>query len=193
MPKLVDATAQRLEIRRAARLVFARRGVAGTGLAHVAAAAGMGRSSLYHYYPDKQALLRDLVRDLLAEEERLFDAALDGHGSALERIDRLGAELTGVFDEWVSAGRLLSELRTRWADLFRPFFRRVRRRLACLIAEGQRDGEIDRSLVPELAAAVAIGAIDGVLLQVLVDPRALTPSGALRDTLVRALHKALAP
>jgi len=192
MPKVVDAAAQRLEIRRAARLVFARRGVAGTGLAHVADAAGMGRSSLYHYYPDKEALLRDLVRDLLAEEERLFDAALDGHGSALARIDRLGAELTGVFDEWVSAGRLLSELRTRWAGLFRPFFRRVRRRLARLIAEGQRDGEIDRSLDPELAAAVAIGAIDGVLLQVLVDPRALSASGALRDTLVRALHKALA-
>jgi TetR/AcrR family fatty acid metabolism transcriptional regulator len=193
VPKVVDAAAQRLEIRRAARQVFARRGVAGTGLAHVADAAGMGRSSLYHYYPDKEALLRDLVRDLLAEEERLFDAALDGRGSALARIDRLGAELTGVFDDWVSAGRLLSELRTRWAGLFRPFFRRVRRRLASLIAEGQRDGEIDRSLDPELAAAVAIGAIDGVLLQVLVDPRALTASGALRDTLVRALHKALAP
>ena len=193
MPKVVDAAAQRLEIRRAARLVFARRGVAGTGLAHVADAVGMGRSSLYHYYPDKEALLRDLVRELLAEEERLFDAALDGHGSALARIDQLGAELTGVFDEWVSAGRLLSELRTRWAGLFRPFFRRVRRRLARLIAEGQSDGEIDRSLDPELAAAVAIGAVDGVLLQVVGDPRALTASGALRDTLVRALHKALAP
>ena len=193
MPKVVDAAAQRLEIRRAARLVFARRGVAGTGLAHVADAVGMGRSSLYHYYPDKDALLRDLVRELLAEEERLFDAALNGHGSALARIGKLGAELTGVFDEWVSAGRLLSELRTRWAGLFRPFFRRVRRRLARLIAEGQRHGEIDRSLDPELAAAVVIGAIDGVLLQVLVDPRALTASGALRDTLLRVLHKALAP
>ena len=69
MPKIVDARAQRGEIRRAARRVFSRRGVAGTGLAHVAEAAGMGRSSLYHYYADKASLLRDLVRDLLAEVE----------------------------------------------------------------------------------------------------------------------------
>jgi AcrR family transcriptional regulator len=193
MPKLVDAAAQRREIRRAAQRVFARCGVAGTGLAHVAEAAGMGRSSLYHYYSDKEALLRDLVHDLLAEEERLFDAAIDGEGSALARINRLTAQLAGVFDEWATAGRLLTELRTRWADPFRPFFRRARRRLAALIADGQRAGEIDASLDPGLAAAVAVGAVDGLLLQILVDPRAFGDSGALSDALVRAVHKALAP
>ena len=41
------------------------------GMAQVAEAAGMGRSSLYHYYPDKESLVRDLVRDLLeARDER---------------------------------------------------------------------------------------------------------------------------
>ena len=89
MPKLVDARVQRAEIRDAARRVFSRRGVAGTGLAHVAAAAGMGRSSLYHYYPDKASLLRDLVRDLLREEEAIFLDALRGAGAPLERIERL--------------------------------------------------------------------------------------------------------
>ncbi|NNL67364.1 MAG: TetR family transcriptional regulator, partial [Myxococcales bacterium] len=38
MPKQVDAVEQRRTIRRAARRVFARRGVHGTGLAHVATA-----------------------------------------------------------------------------------------------------------------------------------------------------------
>ena len=70
MPKVVDTAVQRREIRRAARRVFARRGVASTGLTHVAEAAGMGRSSLYHYYADKASLVRDLTRELLAEEER---------------------------------------------------------------------------------------------------------------------------
>ncbi|HIE60581.1 MAG TPA: TetR family transcriptional regulator, partial [Microbacterium sp.] len=42
MPKIVDAEVQRDEIRDAARRVFAERGVRGTGLAPVAAAAGMG-------------------------------------------------------------------------------------------------------------------------------------------------------
>ncbi len=193
MPKRVDATAQREQIRTAARHVFARHGVAGTGLARVAEAAGMGRSSLYHYYPGKRALLRDLVRDLLDEELRLFEAAAESEGGALERIDRLTASLAGIFDDWASAGRLLSELRTRWVSPFRAFFRRIRRCLAGLIREGQRLGEIDRSLDPELAAAVAIGAVDGLLLQVLVEPRAFADPGALRDALVTAVHKGLVP
>ncbi len=75
MPKVVDPHAQRRQIRRAARDVFSRRGLAGTGLAQVADAAGMGRSSLYHYYPDKESLVRDLIRDLLAAEESLFERA----------------------------------------------------------------------------------------------------------------------
>ncbi|TDJ05786.1 MAG: TetR/AcrR family transcriptional regulator [Deltaproteobacteria bacterium] len=75
MPKIVAAAAQRRQIRLAARRVFARRGVARTGLAQVAERAGMGRSTLYHYYPDKAALVRDLARDLLQEEAELFNAA----------------------------------------------------------------------------------------------------------------------
>ena len=76
MPKLVDRVEQRREIRRAARHVFARRGVAGTGLTHVAEAAGMGRSSLYHYYPDKAALMRDLLREVMTEEDcRAMDSS----------------------------------------------------------------------------------------------------------------------
>ncbi len=193
MPKRVDATAQREQIRNAARRVFARHGVAGTGLARVAEAAGMGRSSLYHYYPGKRALLRDLIRDLLDEEGRLFEAAAESEGSALERIDRLTASLAGIFDDWAPAGRLLAELRTQSVAPFRAFFRRIRRDLAGLIREGQLLGEIDRALDPDLASAVAIGAVDGLLLQVLVEPRAFADPAALRDALVTAVHKGLVP
>ena len=76
MPKVVDAAEQRSRIREAARQVFARRGVAGTGLVHVAKAARISRSNLYHYYPDKAAPFRDLAQELLDEEEALFRAAL---------------------------------------------------------------------------------------------------------------------
>jgi AcrR family transcriptional regulator len=193
MPKIVDPHAQRRQIRRAARDVFSRRGLAGTGLAQVADAAGMGRSSLYHYYPDKESLVRDLVRDLLAAEESLFERAARAPGRPLERIEGLVADLTGVFEEWRSAGRLLAEVRTGRAREFRAFFRRIRDRLADMIEAGQRAGEIDRDLDPHLAAAVVIGAVDGLLLQYAVDPRAFPDSAALRRQLVDAAHKVLRP
>lgn len=173
MPKIVDATAQRLEIREAARQVFARRGVRGTGLTHVAEAAGMGRSSLYHYYPDKDALLRDLVRHTLDQERALFRACLRGEGPPLKRIERLMGSCVDLFPEWAAFGRMLLDLRVADARLFRNFFREARGELADVIREGQRSGAVRTGFEPQLMAATLIGMIDGLLFQHFADPRAL--------------------
>jgi AcrR family transcriptional regulator len=193
MPKIVDAEKQREEIREAARRVFAARGVGRTGLAHVAEAARMGRSSLYHYYPDRKALVRDLTRELLLEEEELFSSALRGEGSPLERIERLAVSLAQVFEGWVSIGRMLVDLRNLDRVRFRRFFRTIRRDLAALVSEGQKRGQIDPSLDPELAAATLIGTIDGMLLQRLVDPTVLSDTERIAESLVQTIRKVLLP
>jgi len=192
MPKLIDATEQRRQIREAARAVFARQGLRGTGLAHVARAAGMGRSSLYHYYPDKDALLRDLVVETLADERALFRSCLGGPGTSLDRVLRLVDALVALFDAWAVVGRLLLELRLDDVKPFRRFFREVRDELAGVLREGQATGELDASLDAELAAATLIGAVDGLLFQHFLDPRAVDP-GALRQALRRTVEKVLAP
>ena len=191
MPKIVDGAVQRSQIRDAARRAFATRGVAGTGLSHVASEAGMGRSSLYHYYPDKQSLVRDLVADLVRDEEALFAAALGGEGTPLERIDRLALALPWVFAEWSSLGTMIFDLWSRDASEFRPFFRQMRRDLAALIAEGQARGEIEASLQPELTAGVVIGAIDGLLLQHLVDPEAFSGFDEMGTAIATVFRRAL--
>ena len=61
------------------------------------------------------------------------------------------------------------ELRSHDTRLFRPYFRRLRRSLAQVIQEGQRSGEIARAIDPEIAASIWIGAVDGLLLQYVVD------------------------
>jgi AcrR family transcriptional regulator len=193
MPKLVDPVRQRGEIRAAARRVFSRRGVAGIGLTHVAEAAGMGRSSLYHYYPDKASLMRDLLREVMSEEEAFFAAAVRGEGTPLERAERLGKILASMFEQWTAVGRMLFDLRLRETRGFRPFFRRIRNHLASLIAEGQRLGEMDPRLDPSLGAATLIGTVDGLLLQHLVDPRAFSDPHALENALVLAVRKLLQP
>ena len=181
MPKLVDADAQREEICAAARRVFAERGVAGTGLAHVADAVGMGRSSLYHYYSDKESLLRDLGRRLLDDESALFEEVLRGEGAPLERIDRLVRALVGQLDDYADLGRMLFDLRVRDAERFAPSLRRMRRELARVIAEGQRDGTITPGVDAALSAALWIGTVDGLLFQYFVDRRAFRNLAALAD------------
>ena len=192
MPKLVDAAEQRREICSAARRVYAQRGVAGTGLTHVAEAAGMGRSSLYHYYPDKQALLRDLMKQVLDDELAVFVGVLRGDGPPLERIERLSEVLVTLFDEYAAAFRMVFDLRLRDAERFKPFMRRVRRELAAVIAEGQASGDFDRSLDASLAASTLIGAIDGLLLQHVADAQAFPSLEALAREVKRIARKVVA-
>ncbi len=193
MPKIVDVADQRRVIRRAAQSVFAQRGVRGTGLAHVAEAAGMGRSSLYHYYPDKESLVRDLLAELLAEEEAVFAAVAHGEGSSVQRIERLIRALMGLLEPWSAIGRVVLELRASETRRFRGLFKRIRHHLTAAIADGQERREIDLSLAPSLTASTLIGAVEGVFLQYLVDPRAFPAPSGIADELVRSVHKMLRP
>ncbi len=193
MPKVVDAEDQRRTIRLAAQSVFARRGVKGTGLAHVAEAAGMGRSSLYHYYPDKESLVRDLLGELIGEEEAVFAAVAKGGGSSLQRIEQLIRSLMGMLEPWSAIGRMVLELRASETRRFRGLFKRTRKHLSTAIAEGQQRGEIDPSLDPSLTASTLIGTADGIFLQHLLDPKAFPAPGEVAEGLVRSVHKILRP
>ena len=194
MPKIVDRDLQRKTIRKAARRVFGRRGIESAGLVHVARAAGIGRASIYHYYPDKASLVRDLVRELLAEEEGIFSDALSATtGGALERIEALAGKLTELFADWALLGKMLLDLWAISGAKFKPFFNRIRRDLGELIADGQRAGEIDRALNAEEAATAVIAIIDGMLLQMIVDRTAFGDLAATRRLLVRSVRRILQP
>ncbi len=182
MPKIVDAENQRDEIRDAARRVFAERGVRGTGLAHVADAMGMGRSSLYHYYPDKDTLLADLVREMLEQERALFRTCLRG-GTPCARLEKLARACAALFPEWAAFGGLILELRLEDTKPLKAHFRGLRRDLAAVVREGQDDGSFSKELDADICASMLLGAIDGLLLQYFVDPRAFPKPAELADAL----------
>jgi AcrR family transcriptional regulator len=191
VPKIVDEEQRRGRIRAAAREVFSRRGLATTGLAHVAAAAGMRRSTLYHYYADKAALVRDLADDVLAEEEAVFEAALEAEGSALERIARLADGVIRLFEARVALGRILLELWASEPRRIRPTLRRVRKALAELIRIGQEQEEIAAELDPDVTALLLVSLMDGLLIQVFLDPQAVRAGARLRRSFGRAVRRVL--
>ncbi len=191
MPKIVDADDQRTRIRRAARRVFAARGVRGTGLAHVAEAASMSRSNLYHYYPDKPALLDALVDEVLEQERALFRDCLESPGAPLERIERLARACGGLFPEWAAFGRMFLDLRLEDAQFLKGLLRDLRRALAAVIAEGQRDGSLRAEPDAAIGASVLMAAIDGLLLQYFVDPHAFPEPERLADALCETTRRIL--
>jgi AcrR family transcriptional regulator len=60
-PKAATFETQRVAIRDAAARLFSERGYASASIAEIAAACGISKALLYHYYRDKEALLHDIA------------------------------------------------------------------------------------------------------------------------------------
>lgn len=193
MPKVVDHDRLRCEIRSAALDVFAARGVKGTGLAHVASALGLGRSTLYHYYPDKRALVADIARDLLAREAKMFQAAAREPGSVGRRLELLVSRLAGILDAWSAVGPAVLDLRSVTSLQFRRFYRGIREDLAALVAEGQRTRRFGTAVSPDHAASLVIAVVDGMLLQQMADRRAIPRGRELARLLTWSIRRILEP
>ncbi|MGH7288419.1 MAG: TetR/AcrR family transcriptional regulator, partial [Myxococcota bacterium] len=67
---------------------FAQRGYAGVGMREVAAAAGLGKSSLFHHFATKAELYVAVVERVIVRIEAHVLPALAAPGSVLARIDR---------------------------------------------------------------------------------------------------------
>lgn len=73
-------------VRAAAERLFARHGYAAVSMRQIAAEVGIGAGALYHYTPDKQTLLRDMMRDHLVKLTTAW-AQTDPGGDAVTRLD----------------------------------------------------------------------------------------------------------
>lgn len=71
----------RREILQAAQQILLTQGVEAVTLASVAGELSLTKQALYHYFPSKESLLRDLVTTLLDEEVGAITSALDMAGT----------------------------------------------------------------------------------------------------------------
>jgi AcrR family transcriptional regulator len=186
MPKVVDIPARRRDILAAAAATFARHGYRGTSLDRVAAAMGVGKSSLYHYFRSKEALFATLADETLQREVELFDALAVGDAPPAERMRVLVDSILDMLDEWAAVGPLLVDFlrEPHGRRRVRETFARARAALARLIREGQRAGAF-RAGAPRALATVVLGCLDGLLLEELVEP------GVTRGTVRRAAREML--
>lgn len=170
MPKIVEVESKRREILAAAAAIFARHGYHGTNLQRVAEQAGMGKSSLYHYFPTKEALFAALANAVLQQEDTLFAGAARDGTDARVQLRTLIAAMAGLFDEWAKVGPLLIDLlrAPRGARRVRETFRTARRALARIIRKGQEEGCFRRGS-PTALATMVLACLDGLFLQELVE------------------------
>lgn len=166
----------------AAVTVFARDQSATLG--EVAAAAGVGRTTLHRYFAERSDLLSALATHVLEQVAAATDRAGPEHGpapAALGRICReyfeLGDVLTVLFNEPVGTDVANRE---EWEH---------DRQLTALIARGQAEGSIDPTLTPTWLQYMLWALLYSAwsLMR-----EASMPRHEALDQCVRSLHKAVA-
>jgi AcrR family transcriptional regulator len=165
---------RREELVHVASELFAENGYRDTSIADIATRVGVTQQALLYYFGSKQALLDAVIDDrdgaAVAFAEEL--AAIGGVDAiralpASARRNIADPNLVRLF------AVLVAENLPRDAvahDHFVARYRRLRRIVAGLIADGQRDGVFDPGIDPALKAAEVVAVIDGLNTQWLLDP-----------------------
>ena len=151
------------------RLIYAK-GVESTSIEDVCGAAEVSKSQLYHYFADKDALVREVISAQAA-------AVLAAQGTALTQLDSLAAlrrwcdsilELNrGTANGGCPIGSLANELANKSEQaraLLVAGFNSWEDRLADGFAKMQQSGQLGSSAVPRDLAIGVLCAIQGGLL-----------------------------
>lgn len=80
--------------------VFRRYGYEGSSLARLSAATGLGRSSLYHYFPNGKEDMAQAAMQFVTTwlRENLF-SALEGNGTPQKRLTHFAAKLSEFYED----------------------------------------------------------------------------------------------
>lgn len=149
-----DATANRSRLIAAAEEVFAQHGTRAT-LEDVARAAGTGPATLYRRFPNKDALVREVLSEFFG---RLLRAAQEAHAATDEQC--LSVFLYTVGAELVRKSGLSAYV---WGDLApEPLVEELRQQSAALLSRAQRSGAIRHDVTSADISAI-IWALRGIV------------------------------
>lgn len=184
-----DSSDRHTQLREAALRVFARKGYRNTVVEDVAEEAGVAKGTVYTYFDRKEELLGAVYVGLMGELQSRQTEILESDRSPLDKIRAIHrgfADLLSgdedlarvMLDIWV-AGMQDPE---RFGIDFKSLYAEYRALVRQLLEEAEARGDI-RSDLPGGTPAVLIGAIEGVLLQWVLDPDGVDFPDAADDIL----------
>ena len=156
---------RRTEILHSALRVFRARGYHATTLEDIAAQLGIRSAALYHYFPDKDAILYACHREGLAEVERILSEAKAKYSSARDQLRYAIHEHVRVMTDTLEGSALALEVSAlsprRRAEVIaeRDQYERA---LRDIVTDGVRRGEF-RAVDPRLAIFAVLGAINWIV------------------------------
>jgi AcrR family transcriptional regulator len=178
-PNRIVAPRRRQEISQATLRCLARDGYDRLTMKALAAEAGVSQGILHYYFQDKIAILIAALEAVSAElEQRL---AQDQAHASLDAAQRLRAVIETCLTTAVERPEIWRVYLQFWGEMLHDprlaarnaaLYTKMRRQMAGLLTQGIRAGVFRRVNVTQ-AAAVIVGLMDGVALQLTFDPPAL--------------------
>jgi AcrR family transcriptional regulator len=144
---------------------FIARGYDATSMEDLSRAAGITKSSFYHHFTGKEALLRAALERALSRLFAILDEPGAGGGSPAERLRHIVRGQVAVLTEELPYVTLLLRVRgntetERWAlEQRRAFDARV----AAIVREAVEQGEVRADVDPALAARLLSGLVNSVV------------------------------
>lgn len=171
--------------------VFAHRGFTATRVADIAAAAGVGKGTVYEYFSSKEDLFFAVFEWIDEQIRRRVDRAVTQTASPCEELRAVLAASAGIvveyrqvftlnLDFWAASRG--SAFEPRFTEACRSVYQNYRRVVSDVIRRGQFEGDFRTDLEPENVAILIVSALDGLGVQYwfddTIDPRAAAASFA---------------
>lgn len=200
-PKIIDKEEKKQQILEAAIRVFAQNGVMQTKMTDIAEAAGIGKGTIYEYFRSKEDIFAEAYNHIFLNTEHRIAKVLESPIQPEEKLRNFmsvtmeellvkdGGEFAGIMMSFWSEGvRKKNERIMEIIDL-KKIYSDFRIMIAGILEEGINKGQF-REMDTHITASVIIGAMDGILLQYIMDRNLFSPEeaiAALLDSLLRGI------
>jgi AcrR family transcriptional regulator len=183
MPKIVNKELKKMEILHAAMQVFAQKGVVNTKMIDIAQSAGIGKGTIYEYYRSKEeifssayiyffSMTKSLIQDALSKEKDPLVQLELVLKISLDAFLHLGEEYADIMMDFWAEG-----IRTKNQDLIESINLKGiyadYRKIIQSILESGIEKRIFKPLDTFSTASILIGAFDGIMLQWIMDRKAI--------------------
>jgi TetR/AcrR family fatty acid metabolism transcriptional regulator len=173
-PRIVDKEAKRQMILKAALKVFARKGLNDFKVIEVAEAAGVGKGTIYEYFPSKDDLIVGCFSQFMLEFDHHIAAQLAELTDPAEKIRRLVSAMfefcyedpllmQALFD-FYAAGIPRRDGKSLLTGLA-PMYRQMIDHVAAIIDEGVAAGTF-RPVNSTLVSSAVLALLDGLFFQI---------------------------
>ena len=192
-PRMVDKEKKKREILMAAISVFARRGVSKSRMADIAAQAEIGKGTIYEYFRSQEEILTEafslVMRDMETKMKAVFHQTQNPEEKicammqvGYDALSQLSPDTMQIFLDLWSEGIRHRDTDSSFAINLKRIYSNTRRQISRVLDQGIDQGHF-RKMDTSAVASCLMAIIDGLLLQMILNPQIFNRRTAIEEVL----------